>query len=523
MNTPQGYAKKFREELIKISINKIWKKAKEEWVDTEEMFIIESPEYENDIKDCQKKYPDVDFTACECICEHYIQEHCVIKNKITNKKIAIGNTCIEKFDTEYHKDIAKRYKKISKALHNLKNKLLNEHTIYFVPDYLNTFLLKNKYITEEDSNILKEFVDNTKKYNKQIETFVSYDMFIKLIKILFKIIKEYYHKEIKNKEMNTAMFDIIMYLVNNQHYKEKYYDENVEKYPGNDNTKYKLIYVMNKIQDKGKWKWICVERKMICNECEKERMIKIKNIINNEKMIIISSSNDDDINYNCKNNFIIDDEKEYCVKCYMKNKMKQGKYKCVYGIKRNDDGIYQLYYQKTQHKVVCEICTIDFYNNIDSINICDICIEIGIPCGKCIKIKNYYRRDDLTPYNNGDIVIPLCKQCSKASEYIKDFDKMRNYGCSECENWNFLYYPCNKPELKKHCAKHRKQMKIDGIMREQEEKRRIEHKNLIRKYEEKRKIDDERLRKLKDDENRRQKQKIKEENDRWEKENDIFY
>ena len=245
MNTAKGYAIEFRKKLIEISKNKTWNQAKNEWIDAEIMFKIDNTDDDHNIEYFTKKYPNVDFTPCQCICGHYIMEHCVIKNKLTGIQIAIGNCCIAKFGTKYHNEISKNYKNISSALRNLKHKILDERTIYILPEYVNSFLLKNKYITNEEYQLLENVDTKVKKYNKQIKSDVSYENFIKFLEISFKIIKGYFHKEIKNKQINDAMFDIIMYLVNNHQYKEKYYDQNVEKSPEDENTKYQLVHKIN--------------------------------------------------------------------------------------------------------------------------------------------------------------------------------------------------------------------------------------------------------------------------------------
>jgi hypothetical protein len=453
INSIVGYAIEFKKQIIKISTNAVWEKAKLEWIDTGIMFKIDEPDNTYVINYYRKKYPDIEFKPCSCICGHIIMEHCVIKNKITNKKIAIGNCCIRKFDTKYHIDISKKYNKISNILRQLKNNILKKHTIYIPQQFVLDFLLKNDCIDENEYNFLLKSKLNIKKHKNNIkipqdETQFSYDDFIKTVDILLKIIKQYYHKKISQNEFDSIMFDIIV-LTMVQEYKEKYYDEHIEKSPTDNDNIYQLTYNIND----NKYEWDLLKKRMKCVECKIKKMIKLNNLINNEKLCKFSE-NDNDIECVSINDFTLYENKEYCLRCFIDKTLTHKNYKYTYGIKRNDNGVNELYYMVVKKITTCEICKTNFFNKIDEeINICDICMENGIPCEKCVSDKLIYDKHKLKMHVNKKQILFICGSCDCAKKYIKDFDKRKNYICNTCNGWNFLYYPCKDKELIKCCPK----------------------------------------------------------------------
>lgn len=68
---------KLSNEIIANSQSKTWDKAKLEW-DLDRIDTLDEP--------------------ISCLCGHYpIKEECVIKNKFNNKKLSVGNHCVNKF------------------------------------------------------------------------------------------------------------------------------------------------------------------------------------------------------------------------------------------------------------------------------------------------------------------------------------------------------------------------------------------------------------------------------------------
>ncbi len=305
MTDLKGYAKEFKKQITRRSKNKIWEEVIKEWIDTGKMFRID----DLDLEEINKKYEDVEFKPMTCICGHGIVEHCVIENKITKIKIAIGNCCIEKFGTEYHEKISKRYRKISTTLKKMKASILNEHTIKMLNEDILEFLLKNNYLDEEEYEILKENRLAIKKRKGEIKSKIAYEEFIKVVKILMKIIRRYYNVEINKKKMNVALFDMIMNMISDKEYKEKYYNENVEKCPENENKEYELICKADVVNNKHEWKWECVAKKIKCKKCKKTKMTKIKNIVETKNSKIILQD-DDEIIYDIKDKFT---EEGYCL------------------------------------------------------------------------------------------------------------------------------------------------------------------------------------------------------------------
>lgn len=299
--TVMGYAKEFRRQLIKRSVAKEWSKAKLEWIDSGKMFRIKN---DNDIEYYILKYPDVEIIPRKCICGHGIQDHCVIKNETTGKEIAIGNCCIKKFETAYHMGIAKKYTKISNGIKQLRDSLLKNHKIDIPPVETLFFLLENKCINEAEYRYLSENLFAIKHGN------VRYEEYRNTMNIVLKIIKLYYNTEITREETDNILYDIMMCR---ERYKERYYNENIEKSPGDETHKYKLFHNINN----NTYEWKLTETSMTCEICHNTRMIMLDKLVNVNQ--IKKPMPERDIKYFYTNKFMIDER--YCVPCYMKENM----------------------------------------------------------------------------------------------------------------------------------------------------------------------------------------------------------
>jgi hypothetical protein len=93
---PVLYAMKFKEMLGNESIAKGWNDIKNEWRNTH---IIREIPYgstvNDDIRNWVNEHGISNFCIGKCICGHKIQDHCVIENKHTKKRLCIGNHCIQ--------------------------------------------------------------------------------------------------------------------------------------------------------------------------------------------------------------------------------------------------------------------------------------------------------------------------------------------------------------------------------------------------------------------------------------------
>jgi len=70
------YMENFIEPIIKMSESNIWEEARKEWT------LIRIWEQEDG----------------ECLCGHYIKDHCLILNEQTGREAIVGNCCIKRFD-----------------------------------------------------------------------------------------------------------------------------------------------------------------------------------------------------------------------------------------------------------------------------------------------------------------------------------------------------------------------------------------------------------------------------------------
>lgn len=166
-----SYKKRFEENLINNSISNNVKEALLEW-------------------DYVDNYYD-DYSD-ECICgKQHIKEICVVKNKINDKVLHIGNECINKFFDDYIVNTSKSKSRFNKRL---IDKLVN----YLKPDFnpkqpgLSDFKL---YYNYSDELLRRGYIDRSdlSKINKydDIENYTYYYYLKSKRSELIQIIKDY--------------------------------------------------------------------------------------------------------------------------------------------------------------------------------------------------------------------------------------------------------------------------------------------------------------------------------------------
>ena len=217
---------KFKKELLKRSVSKDWNIAKDEWIDTNKLYIYKDKDNEDithdysditdeDVANCQLRGKTVltphnrifiyknnlnEYEEGKCICGHRIKDECIIENTHTKYRVCIGNHCIRRIGTDSSENLYKTNRNITtniKKLHsNYKNALTNPYATdadYSAilkkpsPTLIKHYIIK-KLITQEESIFLENFPKTNKKNtNLPLESITRlFDINIRIINTLYK-------------------------------------------------------------------------------------------------------------------------------------------------------------------------------------------------------------------------------------------------------------------------------------------------------------------------------------------------
>lgn len=207
------------------------------------------------------------FTINRCICGHLIADHCIIENKISHKRICVGNCCVKLINkSAFNSNI-----KMFQNLDQLKN------SEFAVPSN-NLLKLSQKILSLEEH----EFVKNIKssihnKYKHKTHLSITIEELERLLKINDKIVSYYYNTPLNNSQSIVTKLANIILKQNNRDLIKEYYNKYIIMNPSDENN----IYTLELDPDKNP-KLILVQKKCTCSTCQTTKFYYVDQIFTHE-------------------------------------------------------------------------------------------------------------------------------------------------------------------------------------------------------------------------------------------------
>lgn len=180
-----------KKRLLKYSVGDDWQTARTEW-ETYKIIVYAmddtfNEKYDENLDGFIKEHKEqlkCFYGPNECICKHYIQAHCFIKNKLNNNIMCVGNTCINYFNQDMYDVNKKIFGGVKKLLGSIK-----KYKIKSLDSKLLDYCVDKNIITDDDRELLMRYSKKNYVCHKEINE-IPYKEVKKIIKLHKKIIKE---------------------------------------------------------------------------------------------------------------------------------------------------------------------------------------------------------------------------------------------------------------------------------------------------------------------------------------------